>query len=97
MNHGSRMTLISVITVLIWMLKKVANHMEKDVRAEVLTMHNYFYHLYKNWCVAFHALWDFFAHFIHGLLPFIKIKHHQPVKNGGLKTTNTGNRRRNYS
>lgn len=42
-------------------------------------MRDYFYHLYKNWCVAFHALLDFFAHFIHGLLPFIKIKHHQPV------------------
>lgn len=42
-------------------------------------MHDYFYHLYKNWCVAFHALTDFFAHLIHGILPFIKIKHHQPV------------------
>jgi hypothetical protein len=46
---------------------------------EVLTMHDYLYHLCKNWCVAFHALTDFFAHFVHGLLPFVKIKHHQPV------------------
>lgn len=48
-------------------------------------MRDYFYHLYKNWRVAFHALTDFFAHFVHGLLPFIKVKHHQPVENGGLK------------
>jgi hypothetical protein len=39
----------------------------------------YFIHLIKNWKVAFHALGDFLAHFIHGLLPFINIKHHQPV------------------
>jgi hypothetical protein len=32
-----------------------------------------------NWCVALHALGDFVSHFIHGLIPFIKIKHHQPV------------------
>ena len=41
---------------------------------------SYFEHLRKNWYVAFHALTDFFAHFIHGLLPFIKIRHHQPTK-----------------
>ena len=41
---------------------------------------NYFEHIVKNWKVAGHALGDFFAHFIHGLLPFIKIKHHQPTK-----------------
>jgi len=41
---------------------------------------NYFKHLWLNWRVAFHALLDFFAHFIHGLFLFIKIKHHQPVK-----------------
>ena len=40
---------------------------------------NYFKHLCMNWKVAFHALTDFFAHFIHGLIPCIKIKHHQPV------------------
>lgn len=42
-------------------------------------MDNYFVHLCANWNVAFHALADFFAHFIHGLIPLIKIKHHQPV------------------
>lgn len=41
---------------------------------------NYFKHLWLNWRVAFHALIDFFAHFVHGLFPCIKIKHHQPVK-----------------
>ena len=38
----------------------------------------YTQHLIKNWQVAFHALHDFFAHFIHGLIPAIKIRHHQP-------------------
>lgn len=38
----------------------------------------YTQHLIKNWKVAFHALHDFFAHFIHGLIPAIKIRHHQP-------------------
>ena len=40
---------------------------------------NYFKHLCMNWKVATHALTDFFAHLIHGIFPFIKIKHHQPV------------------
>ena len=40
----------------------------------------YFKHLFKNWKVSAHAMGDSFAHFIHGLLPFIKIKHHQPTK-----------------
>ena len=40
----------------------------------------YFEHLLKNWKVAFHALTDFFAHFVHGIFPFIKIRHHQPTK-----------------
>ena len=40
----------------------------------------YFEHLRKNWYVAAHAFKDFLAHFIHGLCPFIKIKHHQPTK-----------------
>ena len=40
-------------------------------------------HLIKNWQVAFHALHDFFAHFIHGLIPAIKIRHHQPYREGG--------------
>jgi len=40
---------------------------------------NYFKHLCMNWKVATHALTDFFAHFIHGIFPFIEIKHHQPV------------------
>jgi hypothetical protein len=39
----------------------------------------YFRHLKINWCVALHALVDFMSHFVHGLVPFIKIKHHQPV------------------
>ena len=39
----------------------------------------YFKHLAKNWRVSAHATKDAFAHFIHGLLPFIKIKHHQPI------------------
>lgn len=42
-------------------------------------MKKYFKHLIINWKVAIHALTDFFAHSIHGLFPFIKIKHHQPV------------------
>lgn len=50
---------------------------------------NYFSHLKMNWCVAFHALTDFFAHFIHGLIPAIKIKHHQPVKEVIDKERNT--------
>ena len=41
---------------------------------------NYFKHLWMNWRVAGHALTDFFAHFVHGLIPYIKIKHHQPVQ-----------------
>lgn len=40
---------------------------------------SYIEHLAANWRVAAHALWDFWAHFIHGLIPFIKISHHQPV------------------
>ncbi len=43
-------------------------------------MNYYFKHLAMNWKVAFHALWDFYAHFVHGLFPFIKVRHHQPVK-----------------
>jgi len=43
-------------------------------------MMNYFKHLYTNWIVAGHALKDFGCHFVHGLIPIIKIKHHQPVK-----------------
>lgn len=40
---------------------------------------SYIEHLAANWRVAFHALHDFFAHFIHGIFPYIKIRHHQPV------------------
>jgi hypothetical protein len=43
----------------------------------------YTQHLIKNWKVAFHALHDFFAHFIHGLIPAIKIRHHQPERPTG--------------
>lgn len=39
---------------------------------------NYFEHLKLNWIVAGHALKDAFAHFVHGIIPEIKIKHHQP-------------------
>jgi hypothetical protein len=48
----------------------------------------YFEHLKANWAVAgrslidmFHDIWDVFAHFTHGLLPFIKIRHQQPENN----------------
>ena len=41
---------------------------------------NYFQHLKLNWIVAGHALKDAFVHFVHGIIPGIKIKHHQPVK-----------------
>lgn len=44
-------------------------------------MKKYIKHLIKNWRVSAHALKDSLAHFIHGLLPFVKIKHHQPVSN----------------
>lgn len=38
---------------------------------------NYFEHLIKNWKVALHSLGDMLIHFIHGLLPFIEIKHYE--------------------
>lgn len=41
---------------------------------------NYFKHLVKNWKVSAHALKDAFAHFVHGIFPFIHVKHHQPTK-----------------
>lgn len=40
----------------------------------------YFTHLMANWRVSLHALRDVIAHFIHGILPFVKIKHHQPTE-----------------
>ena len=43
-------------------------------------MKYYMEHLFANWHVALHALKDAFAHFVHGLIPAIKIQHHQPVK-----------------
>lgn len=46
-------------------------------------MNKYFTHLIKNWLVAAHALKDVFAHLTHGLVPCIKIRHHQPSKKGG--------------
>ncbi len=49
-------------------------------RAKKINRMNYFEHLRLNWRVAFHAMFDFFAHFIHGLIPCIKIRHHQPVR-----------------
>ncbi len=42
---------------------------------------NYTNHLIKNWKVARHALFDFGVHFIHGLIPLIKIEH--PEYKGG--------------
>lgn len=39
---------------------------------------NYYAHLLANVFVAAHALIDVFAHVIHGLIPAVKIKHHQP-------------------
>lgn len=44
-------------------------------------MKNYIGHLLVNWRVAAHAQHDVFAHLIHGLVPCIKIKHHQPADN----------------
>ena len=40
----------------------------------------YLKHLIRNWRVACHAIKDVFAHFIHGILPFIKIRHHSSVE-----------------
>lgn len=42
-------------------------------------MKEYIKHLIANWRVAGHALKDVIAHLVHGLIPAIKIKHHQPV------------------
>jgi len=42
-------------------------------------MKKYINHLKKNWRVAAHALSDCFCHFVHGLIPIVEIKHHQPV------------------
>lgn len=43
-------------------------------------MKNYVKHLCANWIVAGHALRDFVCHFVHGMIPRIKINHHQPVR-----------------
>ena len=37
----------------------------------------YIKHLIANWEVAGYALFSFITHFIHGLIPFIKINHLQ--------------------
>jgi len=37
----------------------------------------YFEHLKANWKVSLHSLGDMLIHFIHGLLPFIEIKHYE--------------------
>ncbi len=39
----------------------------------------YLHHLIVNLAVAGHALVDAVAHLVHGVLPFVKVKHHQPV------------------
>lgn len=44
-------------------------------------MKRYMRHLMKNWKVAAHALKDAVAHFTLGIVPIIKIKHHQPTDN----------------
>lgn len=41
-------------------------------------MRSYLNHLLNNWKISGHAFLDFLAHFIHGLVPSIKINHHQP-------------------
>lgn len=38
---------------------------------------SYFKHLIANWRVAIHSLNDFFEHFLHGILPFIKWNHYE--------------------
>ena len=43
-------------------------------------INNYTKHLLKNWYIAGHALKDCFCHLIHGLVPVVKIKHHQAVR-----------------
>ena len=40
--------------------------------------HTYLTHLWRNWQAAGHAARDAVAHFIHGLIPGIRIKHHGP-------------------
>lgn len=49
---------------------------------------SYVKHLKINWLVAGHALRDFICHFIHGLIPAIEIKHHQPTVIGEYYETN---------
>lgn len=41
---------------------------------------SYFQHLLKNWYVARRAFKDFVCHLVHGLVPLIKIKHHEPTR-----------------
>jgi HPt (histidine-containing phosphotransfer) domain-containing protein len=38
---------------------------------------SYFEHLKVNWKVSLHSFSDMLIHFIHGLLPFIEIKHYE--------------------
>jgi hypothetical protein len=38
-------------------------------------IYKYFNHLVINWKVTLHSLSDALIHFIHGLIPIIKIKH----------------------
>ena len=56
-----------------------------DERFVVIEIMNYWIHLKANWRVAGHAIGDCLAHLIHGLIPAIKISHHQPDKAGELK------------
>lgn len=40
----------------------------------------YFKHLKYNLLVFIHCMGDAFAHLIHGFIPVIRVKHHQPSK-----------------
>lgn len=42
-------------------------------------MTGYIHHLIANLAVAGHALVDAVAHIVHGVFPFVKVKHHQPA------------------
>ncbi|WP_024834136.1 hypothetical protein [Ruminiclostridium josui] len=57
-------------------MKVLIKYLAKERRG----LMSYWKHLKANWIVAAHALRDCFAHAVHGLIPCVKIKHHQPVK-----------------
>lgn len=49
----------------------------------------YLKHLKSNLRVAFHSLYDFFEHLIHGIIPCIRWNHKQPILCRNLKNGNT--------